>query len=89
MPHISASAPTPWASCGSISASASRSGGCVPGSNQLLVTLPAAMLVAALAAAVIGALSLRTSGVQFIMITLAFAQMVFFLFVGIEGLWWR
>jgi len=58
--------------------------GFIPGSNQLLVTLPLAMLVAGLAAAAIGALSLRTSGVQFIMITLAFAQMVFFLFVGLQ-----
>ena len=57
--------------------------GIIPGSNELLVTLPAAMLVAGVAAAAIGALSLRTSGVQFIMITLAFAQMVFFLFVGL------
>ena len=29
-------------------------------------------------------LSLRTSGVQFIMITLAFAQMLFFLFVSLK-----
>jgi branched-chain amino acid transport system permease protein len=58
--------------------------GVIPGSNELLVTLPVAMLVAGLAAAAIGALSLRTSGVQFIMITLAFAQMVFFLFVGLK-----
>ena len=58
--------------------------GIIPGTNQLLVTLPLAMLVAGLAAAAIGALSLRTSGVQFIMITLAFAQMVFFLFVGLK-----
>jgi branched-chain amino acid transport system permease protein len=58
--------------------------GVIPGSNELLVTLPAAMIVAGLAAAAIGALSLRTSGVQFIMITLAFAQMVFFLFVGLK-----
>ena len=56
-----------------------------PGSNELLVTLPIAMLVAGVAAAVIGALSLRTSGVQFIMITLAFAQMGFFLFVGLKA----
>jgi branched-chain amino acid transport system permease protein len=59
--------------------------GVVPGSNELLVTLPIAMLVAGVAAAVIGALSLRTSGVQFIMITLAFAQMGFFLFVGLKA----
>jgi branched-chain amino acid transport system permease protein len=59
--------------------------GLIPGTNQLLITLPVAMLVAGIAAAVIGALSLRTSGVQFIMITLAFAQMVFFLFVGLKA----
>jgi branched-chain amino acid transport system permease protein len=59
--------------------------GLIPGSNALLVTLPAAMAVAGVAAAVIGALSLRTSGVQFIMITLAFAQMGFFLFVGLKA----
>ncbi|WP_425286813.1 branched-chain amino acid ABC transporter permease [Nitratireductor soli] len=58
--------------------------GFIPGSNQLLVTLPAAILVSGLAALVIGALSLRTSGVQFIMITLAFAQMLFFLFVSLK-----
>jgi len=33
---------------------------------------------------VIGILSLRTSGIYFIMITLAFAQMLFFLFVSLE-----
>jgi len=59
--------------------------GIIPGSNELLVTLPIAMVVAGVAAAVIGALSLRTSGVQFIMITLAFAQMGFFLFVGLKA----
>jgi len=59
--------------------------GVIPGSNELLVTLPIAMVVAGVAAAVIGALSLRTSGVQFIMITLAFAQMGFFLFVGLKA----
>ena len=59
--------------------------GLVPGTDQLLVTLPAAMLVAGLFALVIGALSLRTSGVQFIMITLAFAQMLFFLFVSLKA----
>ncbi|MFN3971604.1 MAG: branched-chain amino acid ABC transporter permease [Gemmobacter sp.] len=59
--------------------------GLIPGSNQLLVTLPLAMLVAGAFAAVIGALSLRTGGVQFIMITLAFAQMLFFLFVSLRA----
>lgn len=37
-----------------------------------------ALVVSGLGAAIIGALSLRTSGVYFIMITLAFAQMLFF-----------
>lgn len=59
--------------------------GLVPGADNLLVTVPAAILVAGLFAFVIGALSLRTSGVQFIMITLAFAQMVFFLFVSLKA----
>lgn len=45
---------------------------------------PVAMLAAALWAAVIGALSLRTRGVYFIMITLAFAQLVYYLGSGLE-----
>ncbi len=59
--------------------------GLIPGTNQLLITLPAAILVSGIFAAIIGALSLRTSGVQFIMITLAFAQMLFFLFVSLKA----
>ena len=59
--------------------------GFIPGTDQLLITLPAAILVAGLFACIIGALSLRTSGVQFIMITLAFAQMLFFLFVALKA----
>ena len=59
--------------------------GFIPGSNQLLVTLPAAVIVAGLLALIIGALSLRTGGVQFIMITLAFAQMIFFFFVSLKA----
>jgi len=59
--------------------------GIVPGTNDLLVTLPLAILVGGVGALVIGALSLRTSGVQFIMITLAFAQMLFFLFVSLKA----
>ena len=38
-----------------------------------------------LAGMVIGYLALRTSGIYFIMITLAFAQMLFFLFVSLEA----
>jgi branched-chain amino acid transport system permease protein len=44
------------------------------------ITLPVAMLVSALAALVIGALSLRTKGFFFLMVTLAFGQMIYFLF---------
>ena len=59
--------------------------GLIPGTDRLILTIPAAMVVSGLMAAVIGALSLRTTGVQFIMITLAFAQMLFFLFVSLEA----
>ena len=43
-----------------------------------------AALVAGLAAAAIGAVSLRTRGVYFIMITLAFAQMLYYLAVSLR-----
>jgi branched-chain amino acid transport system permease protein len=46
---------------------------------------PLAMGVSALAALVIGTISLRTSGVYFIMITLAFAQMLYYLGISIEA----
>jgi branched-chain amino acid transport system permease protein len=46
--------------------------------NQMLVLWLVAIIVSGLAALVIGALSLRTSGVYFIMITLAFAQMIYY-----------
>lgn len=59
--------------------------GFIPGTNELAVTLLVAMFVGALSASIIGALSLRTSGVQFIMITLAFAQMLYFLFVSLKA----
>jgi branched-chain amino acid transport system permease protein len=58
--------------------------GFVPGSDQLLVTLPLAVVSSGVVALLLGSLSLRTSGVQFIMITLAFAQMLFFLFVSLK-----
>ena len=47
---------------------------------SLLWTLPLAMLAAAAAALVIGALALRTRGIYFIMVTLAFGEMLFFFF---------
>jgi branched-chain amino acid transport system permease protein len=45
---------------------------------------PIALLVCALFALAIGALSLRTRGVYFIMITLAFAQMAYYIATGLE-----
>jgi branched-chain amino acid transport system permease protein len=45
---------------------------------SLLWLLPASIGVAALYALVVGALSLRTKGVYFIMVTLAFAQMAYY-----------
>jgi branched-chain amino acid transport system permease protein len=48
------------------------------------VQLGLAILGSALAALVIGAICLRTSGVYFIMITLAFAQMLYYLGIGLE-----
>ena len=47
---------------------------------NLWLTLPAAMGAAALAALIIGALVVRTGGVYFIMVTLAFAQMIYAVF---------
>ncbi len=45
---------------------------------------PVAIAVSALYALVVGALSLRTRGVYFIMITLAFAQMIYYVAIGLE-----
>lgn len=53
------------------------------GTNSALILWPLAMLVAAVVGLVMGFLSLRTSGLQFIMITLAFAQMLYFVLVGL------
>ncbi|WP_075656728.1 branched-chain amino acid ABC transporter permease [Pseudochrobactrum sp. B5] len=50
----------------------------ISGSDQMLIIWPVAMLVAGLVALPIGIISLRTSGVYFIMITLAFAQMIYY-----------
>ena len=47
---------------------------------NLFTTLPLAIAVSALLALLIGALVLRTSGIYFIMVTLAFSQMLFYLF---------
>jgi branched-chain amino acid transport system permease protein len=59
--------------------------------NQLgltspLATLPLCIAFAALAALLIGWLSLRATGVYFVMVTLAFTQMLFYLFSESPGL---
>jgi branched-chain amino acid transport system permease protein len=56
----------------------------VHGVTSAWIAWPLAMLFAALAALAIGSISLRTRGVYFIMITLAFAQMVYYLAVGLK-----
>ena len=55
------------------------------GLSSAWLTWPLAMGVSALAALLIGAISLRTQGVYFIMITLAFAQMLYFLVVSLKA----
>jgi branched-chain amino acid transport system permease protein len=47
---------------------------------SMLWLLPAVLVITALAALAVGALSLRTRGIYFIMVTLAFAQMAYFVF---------
>ena len=49
------------------------------GAESIFVSLPAAMVIAGIAAAVIGPVALRTRGFYFLMTTLAFGQMLFFL----------
>jgi branched-chain amino acid transport system permease protein len=56
----------------------------IQGSENALLVWPAAMLVSAFFALGIGALSLRTRGMHFIMITLAFAQMLYYFFLSLE-----
>ncbi|WP_404380739.1 branched-chain amino acid ABC transporter permease [Caenispirillum salinarum] len=68
----------------------------LPGWNDMLISLPAAFVVGALIAVPFGWVSLRTRGAYFIMITLALAQMVFYLLVSLRAyggedgisMWW-
>jgi branched-chain amino acid transport system permease protein len=55
------------------------------GIHSGLVQWPLAVGLSALVALVIGAVSLRTSGVYFIMITLAFTQMLYYLGISINA----
>jgi branched-chain amino acid transport system permease protein len=56
----------------------------LPGTQSAFVVWPLGMLLSGMFALVIGAICLRTRGVFFIMITLAFAQMLFYLFVSLR-----
>ena len=53
------------------------------GSTAAIIQWPLAILVSGFFALVIGALSLRTQGVYFIMITLAFAQMLYYFMISL------
>ncbi|WP_033069123.1 branched-chain amino acid ABC transporter permease [Thalassospira australica] len=50
----------------------------IEGTTQMIIIWIVALVVSAFVALVIGAITLRTSGVYFIMITLAFAQMIYY-----------
>jgi branched-chain amino acid transport system permease protein len=54
------------------------------GIDSGLLQWPLALAASALLALAVGALSLRTRGVYFIMITLAFAQMVYYVAIGLD-----
>lgn len=56
----------------------------IQGSANAAVVAPIAIATSALGALVIGFISLRTSGLYFIMITLAFAQMLYYLFIAFQ-----
>jgi branched-chain amino acid transport system permease protein len=55
------------------------------GVTSAWIAWPVAVALAALFALVIGAISLRTRGVYFIMITLAFAQMIYYIFISVKA----
>jgi branched-chain amino acid transport system permease protein len=55
------------------------------GIREAAIQIPVALLVSALFALVTGAISLRTKGIYFIMITLAFGQMAYFFGVSLAA----
>ena len=61
----------------------------LPGTTSMPVIWLVAIVVCGLVALPIGAISLRTAGVYFIMITLAFAQMIYYLRRLLACLWRR
>ena len=54
------------------------------GTANLALSIPLAVIVSAFVAGVTGLVSLRTGGTYFIMITLAFNQMLFYFFVALQ-----
>ena len=56
----------------------------ISGVNEAWIVWPAAVGAAALLALVTGAISIRTRGVYFIMITLAFAQMLYYVCISLR-----
>jgi branched-chain amino acid transport system permease protein len=69
---------------GILSLEATKKIGLLPGTESAWIAWPAAAITSGLLALVIGALSLRTRGIYFIMITLAFAQMLYYIFVSLK-----
>lgn len=57
----------------------------LPGTNELIVTLLIALVLGAIMGLFVGVISLRTRKAQFIIITLAFAQMMFYFFVSLSA----
>ncbi|MAC77240.1 MAG: branched-chain amino acid ABC transporter permease [Rhodobacteraceae bacterium] len=55
------------------------------GINDMILQIVFAMAISAVFALITGAISLRTKGVYFIMITLAFGQMAFFFFISLSA----
>jgi branched-chain amino acid transport system permease protein len=56
----------------------------VEGSTSAYVVVPVAIAVSGLSALLVGLITLRTSGLYFIMITLAFAQMLFYVAISFQ-----
>lgn len=54
------------------------------GTSELLISIPIVIIVSMIASFIFGLISLRTSGAYFIMITLAFNQMIFYFFVALQ-----
>jgi branched-chain amino acid transport system permease protein len=54
------------------------------GISNALIAWPVAIMVTVLLALFVGIVSLRTRGVYFIMITLAFAQMIYYIFISLR-----